>query len=120
MPGHDIGMFAFMTRAMQGIALDSLTPGTALLVTTLNSHYRFVVLLQSQYLLVQGGAKFPEWTVVRFDGATAGGSAIRVGWILVGFQMEMVLGAERVRSSRVRSISIEGAPVLPAASDGPH
>jgi cyclohexyl-isocyanide hydratase len=101
---------ALRADAAEGIAIDSLEPGTTLLVRTRNSEYRFVILLHPHLVLVQGGAMFPEAAIVRLEGATAGGSALKVGWILVGFQIEMWLGSVRIRSSAVRSVSIETIP----------
>jgi cyclohexyl-isocyanide hydratase len=96
--------------AAKGVAIDALEPGTTLVVNTRNSQYRFVTLFEPCLVLVRGGAMFPEATNVRLEGATAGGSAVKVGWILVGFQMELWLGPVRIRSSRVRSVSIESIP----------
>ena len=89
------------------VAIDSLEPGTTLIVNTRNSQYRCIILSVPQLLLVRGGAMFPEATIVRFEGAIAGGSGLRVGWILVGSRMEMSLGPLRIRSSPVRSVSIQ-------------
>jgi cyclohexyl-isocyanide hydratase len=110
---HDtLAGFALRSDATEGIAIDSLEPGTTLVVNTRNSQYRFVILFEPCLVLVKGGAMFPEATVVRLDGATAGGSALKMGWILVGFQIEMWLGSVRIRSSRVRSVSIESIPAV--------
>ena len=92
------------------MSIDALAPGTTLVVSTRNSDYRFVILFDPCLVLVKGGAMFPETTVVRLEGATAGGSALKMGWILVGCQIEMWLGPVRIRSSRVRSVSIENVP----------
>ena len=97
-------------EAADGIAVDSLEPGTTLVVNTNNSQYRFVALLDAGLVLAKGGALFPEATIVRLARATAGGSGLKAGWILVGFHMEMWVGPTRIRSSRVRSVSIEGVP----------
>ena len=105
--------------AAEGVAIASLEPGTTLIVHTRNSHYRFIILVNPPLVLVKGGAMFPETTIVRFEGATAGGSALRRGWILVGFQMEMWLGSVQIRSSRVRSVSIASIPAV-SASDVPR
>ena len=109
--------FAFRSRAAEGVAINSLQPGTTLVVNTRNSQYRFVILFDPCLVLVKGGAMFPEATVVRLEGATAGGSALKIGWILVGFQIDMWLGSLRVRSSRVRSVSIENVPPGRACDD---
>lgn len=107
-----------MKTATEGLAIDSLRPGTTLVVHTRNSQYRFLILWDPYMVLVKGGRRFPEATVVRLDGATAGGTSLKLGWILVGFQMEMRRGFVRVTSSRVRSVSIEAVPV-DLARDGP-
>jgi hypothetical protein len=104
--------------AAEGVAIDSLEPGTTLVVTTQNSYYHLVILLDPSFVLMKGGTMFPEATVVRLDGSTAGGSALKMGWILVGFQIEMWLGSVRIRSSRVRSVSIESVPAV-RGWDGP-
>lgn len=93
-----------------GVAINSLEPGTTLVVHTHNSQYRFVILFDPPIALVQGGAMFPDPTVVRLEGATDGGSALKIGWILVGFRMEMWVGGVYITSSRVRSVSIESVP----------
>lgn len=103
--------FAIRSAASEGVAIDTLDAGTTLVVNTHNSQYRFVILLAPSFVLVKGGTMFPEATVVRLEGATDGGSALKMGWIQVGFQIEMCLGSVRVRSSPVRSISIESVPV---------
>jgi hypothetical protein len=92
------------------IALDSLRPGTTLVVETHNSIYRFVLLADGRHAFVTGGALFPEPTVVRLEGATSGGSAIRTGWIVVGHPFEMRLASMRIVSSRVRSLFVERDP----------
>jgi cyclohexyl-isocyanide hydratase len=106
--------------AAEGVPIDSLEPGATLVVSTRNSHYRFVILDQPHLVLVKGGAMFPEAAVVRLEGATAGGSALKMGWILVGFQIEMWLGSVRIRSSAVRSVSIEHIPAVRACDDRAH
>lgn len=108
--GDALEGFALRSDASKGLAIESLEPGTTLIVNTRNSQYRFVILFDPYLVLVKGGAMFPEPTVVRLEGASAGGSALKMGWILVGFQIEMWLGSMRIRSSRVRSVSIESIP----------
>jgi cyclohexyl-isocyanide hydratase len=113
--GHaTLESFALRSTSAEGVDVTSLEPGTTLNVHTRNSQYRFVVLFDPSVVLVKGGATFPEATVVRLEGATAGGRILKMGWILVGFHMEMWLGARLVTSSRVCSISFEGVPPLRA------
>jgi hypothetical protein len=90
-----------------GVAIDALAPGTTVVVTTRNSQYRLLILVEPSMVMVQGGAMFPEATIVRLDGAAAGGSPLKPGWILVGFQMRLWRGPLEIRSSKVRSVSVE-------------
>jgi hypothetical protein len=90
-----------------GISIDSLEPGTTIRVTTRHSHYRFVVLDPPGEVLVTGGPMFAEGTIVRLEGSTVGDSVLKVGWILVGFKMEMRFRAVRIVSSRVLAVTIQ-------------
>ena len=90
-----------------GVAIDALAPGTTVVVTTRNSQYRLLILVEPSMVMVQGGAMFPEAAIVRLDGAAAAGSPLKPGWILVGFQMQMWRGPLGIRSSRVCSVSVE-------------
>lgn len=94
-----------------GVCIESLEPGTALNVHTVNSLYRIVVLDGPHHVVhICGGTAFPEDTVVRIEGATGYGSALKRGWIVVGFRMEMLLGPLRIKSSPVLSVLNTGAP----------
>lgn len=103
--------FAVTPVAVKGVAIHSLEPGTTLVVNTCNSQYRLVTLLDQSSVLLIGGSAFPVATVVQVAGATTGGSAVRVGWIQVGCNMEIWHGNRRVTSSPVRSIVVEAVPV---------
>lgn len=100
--------FALEPGCVEGVALQSLEAGTVLNVITRHSNYRVVVLDPvRQRVLVTGGRLFPESTEVRFEGATVGGSVLKIGWIGTGLRLEMSMGLERITTSRVRSVSIE-------------
>jgi hypothetical protein len=115
--GHEtLEGFALRATSAEGVDITSLAPGTTLIVHTRNSHYRLVRLLDPPLVLVQGGSGFAEATVVRLQGATAGGRTLKTGWILVGFHMEMWHDSTLVTSSRVCSISVqEVRPLRPRA-----
>lgn len=102
--------------ATEGIVLRSLEPGTTIVVNTRRAQYRLVILMEPDLVMIAGGNTFREPRVVRFDGATDGGSALVVGRILVGFHMEMSMGPLRITSSRVRSVSIDSPPRLAGLS----
>jgi hypothetical protein len=94
-----------------GVHLSVLPPFTTLLVWTMNSLYR-VVVIQWPEVYVQGGAFFPEPTLVRVDGASFGGSCLRVGWIVAGLLVEIRSGGRRIITSRVLAITIQHASGL--------
>jgi hypothetical protein len=107
--GHTLDSFAADSSNREGVAIEAFDAETTLVVKTRHSYYRMVVVNGSQHLVKIQGGVFPEPTTVRLCGATAGGSAIKVGWILVGLRMEFRLGTRRITSSSVHSISIEPA-----------
>ena len=108
--------FAVESSTAESVVIGSLEPGTTIVVNTRRSQYRLVILMERDLVMVTGGNTFREPRVVRFDGATDGGSALVVGRILVGFHMEMSMGPLRITSSRVRSVSIDSPPRLAGLS----
>jgi hypothetical protein len=98
---------------VQSVRLRQLRPLTTLLVWTRNSLYRLVV-TDGCNIYVQGGTFFPEPTSAHLDGASVGGSLLRVGWIGVGLPMEIRAGARRIVTSPIRAIATEqpGVPVV--------
>ncbi len=90
-----------------GIDLRSLPAGTAVVVDTRHSRYRFVMLDDGgRNALVDGGSCFPRATPARVEGSTLGGSLLKVGWIVLGLFVELSFGGKRIITSRVRSISM--------------
>ena len=95
-------------EASTGVALDSLEYGTRLLVRTRYSEYRLTVLdAESGDVLIEGGSLLQGETPARLNGATAGGCAMKLGWIGVGLRMELSVGGVRVTTSPVQSIELE-------------
>lgn len=91
-----------------GIDIRGLAAGTTITVTTKHSRYRLAVLDGRQHLVCAEGGVFLEPTVVRVSGATFGGSALKVGWIVEGLRVEFGLSPRPIVSSPVQSIVIEG------------
>ena len=90
-----------------GIDLRSLPAGTAVVVDTRHSRYRFVMLDESgRNALVEGGPYFPRPTTARVEGSTLGGSLLKIGWIGLGWFVELSCGGTRIITSQVRSISV--------------
>ena len=98
--------FAAAASAADGITLRDLEPLTELLVRTCNSLYR-IVISHNTDVFVQGGQFFPEMTVARLEGATFGGSFLKMGWIGVGLHMEIWARGQRIVTSPVRAIDFE-------------
>ena len=91
-----------------GVHLRDLPPFTTLLVWTMNSLYR-VVVTQWPEVYVQGGAFFPDPTLAYVDGASFGGSCLRVGWISAGLFVEICAGGRHLITSPVLAITTERA-----------
>lgn len=91
---------------IEGVHLCHLPPFTTLLVKTMNSLYRIVITHWPE-VCVQGGTFFPDLTSACLDGASIGGSCLRVGWIGVGLLVEIRSGSLRIITSPVRAITIE-------------
>jgi hypothetical protein len=96
------------SEASTGVAIDSLECGTRLLVRTRYSQYRLIVLnVESGDVLIEGGNLLHGETPARLNGATAGGCAMKLGWIGVGLRIELSVAGVRVTTSPVQSIEIE-------------
>ena len=103
--------FAFELRSSEGVALQSLAAGTRLTVNTRNTRYQITVLDPvMRQVTVSGGPKFPQGAEGRLEGATTGGSVLRLGWIGVGLRMELSTGDRRITTSAVRSVTVERVP----------
>jgi hypothetical protein len=81
-----------------------------LVVRTLNTVYRVVVLGPGPSVLVQGGSYFREPTEVRFDGSRLG-RTLKTEWIGLGFSMQLSGPSGHVLTSTVRSVEIEDTSV---------
>ena len=89
-----------------GVHLRDLPPFTTLFVWTMNSLYR-VVVTQWPEVYVQGGAFFPDPTLAYVDGASIGGSCLKVGWISAGLLVEIRTGGRHIITSPVLAIATE-------------
>jgi hypothetical protein len=63
-------------------------------------------------VIVKGGQRFHEATRVRLEGATAGGSLLKIGWIGLGLRVEVSVDGRRIVTSPVQWITMEGVPPL--------
>ena len=101
-----LARFGDLVDGTLGVQLRHLPPSTILLVWTMNSLYR-VVVADWPEVYIQGGAFFPEPTLAQLDGASIGGSCLRVGWIGAGLLVEIRSGGRRIITSPVRAITTE-------------
>jgi hypothetical protein len=100
--------FASRAGLSRGVSLPSLAAGTTVHVDTQNSHYRIVVQDgQRGRVVIHGGRVFPEDTEANVEGATRGGSALKVGWIGEGLRLELSTEHGRVVTSPVESVTVE-------------
>ena len=103
--------FVYESGCSGGIDFHSLDIGTVVNVHTTYSSYRLVVLDdEGKRARVTGGRYFPEPTDVRVEGATAGGTAIKPGWIGVGLRLELSSHSNRITTSIVESVTIDPPP----------
>jgi hypothetical protein len=110
-PPQPLEQFVLEPGCSDGIDFQTLDAGATVHVHTRYSSYRLVVTdPENGGALITGGRLFPESTPIRIEGATAGGTAIKSGWIGVGLRLEMFNLMNRITTSIVRSVSIEPAP----------
>lgn len=96
-----------MPRRTPGAAirLASCRHVETIVVNTLRSAYEIVVLDGATGdILVRGGSDFPEFRRAVFVGSTAGGHALRVNTIDIGWRMEFHVGPLTVLTSPVASV----------------
>ena len=92
---------------VRGMDLCSFPAGTVVVVDTRHSRYRFVMLDDGgRNALVEGGPYFPEETTAQVEGSTLGGSLLKIGWIGLGWSVELSLGGRRIITSQVCAISV--------------
>jgi hypothetical protein len=101
-PGAVLQTFA--DRGNDGVSVEALEPGTTLEVTTKNTRYRLTIIDADGSALITGGSLFPNPTEVRVEGATAGGAALKIGWIGVGLRLELSIGGRVIVTSPVQSV----------------
>ena len=92
--------------SIEGVHLSQLVPSTTLLVQTMNSLYR-VVIVDATEVNVQGGAFFRDPEPASLDGYSTDRPSLKSGWIAVGGVMEFRSRGRRIVTSPVQGIVIE-------------
>ena len=106
--------FTCEVTSADGVGLGELDALTTLVVTTINSLYRVVVLDPPRpRILIQGGTFFPQPTEARLAGASFGGSMLKLSWLGCGLRMEVCSDGQRIVTSPVKSIAVERDSDLP-------
>src|SRR5262245_3014987 len=98
--------FVKIADEADGVNIRALEPLTSLLVRTKNSTYHINV-QSGTAAIVQGGPFFPTPTSAVVSGATMGGSLIKLGWVGVGFCLELIADGQRIVTTRVRTIGVQ-------------
>jgi hypothetical protein len=89
------------------VALPLLLPGTLLTLHTRNTCYRLVVVDGSERRVqITGGKLFAESTDAEVIGAVDE-EEVKVGWIVEGFQLELLTGRGPVLTSTVESVDVD-------------
>jgi hypothetical protein len=91
----------------RSVALPLLLPGTLVTLHTRNTCYRLVVIDGSERRVqISGGKLFPENTDVELIGAIDD-EGVKVGWIVQGFQLELLSERGPILTSSVESVDVE-------------
>ena len=91
----------------RSVALPLLLPGTLLTLNSGDTSYRMEVINGSQRRVkISGGKLFPESTEAELIGATDD-EGVKVGWIVEGFQLELLTDRGPVLTAIVESIAVE-------------
>ncbi len=96
-----------------GVTLGDQEPLATVEVRTQHSVYRMTVLEPRRgEILIQGGCRWPQPTEGRLLGASFGHGLIKLGSIVCGMRMEILIGGRRIVTSRVLRIEVHNNPVL--------
>jgi hypothetical protein len=100
--------FARERAASEGINIRAVEPLTTVLVQTMNSLYRIILLDAGRSrIMVQGGQFFPDLVEADLAGSTLGGGFLKRHWIGGGLHMEIHWRGKRIVTSPVRRFRIE-------------
>ena len=102
--------FVELENTWAGVELAQMEPLTLLFVATWHSVYRIVVVGGIE-VLVQGGRFFPDLTPADLHGRSAGGHALKPGWIGVGHRMAFRTTGHVIVTSPVVAITAERGSV---------
>ena len=89
------------------VALPLLLPGTVLALNTRNTCYRLMVVNGTERrVIITGGKLFEQSTEAELLGAVDDES-VKLGWIVEGFQLELLTARGPVLTSTVESVDVD-------------
>jgi hypothetical protein len=95
------------SRSPEGVELTALQPFDTIVLQTANSSYRLFLLDPGTGHAVLQGGQVAEPMEVSVIGSSSLGSGIRTGWIGVGLRVEALANDTYIRTSAVKSLSVE-------------
>jgi hypothetical protein len=105
-----------INQSLEGVTLQSLTPGSTIYARTRHNDYRIFLLdPESGRALVEGGRFFVEPTEATVVGSTFGGCMLKMGWIGIGLRLEILLNGQPIITSPVQALQVERETIVPPA-----
>ncbi|MCI0525759.1 MAG: hypothetical protein L0Y75_10895 [Acidobacteria bacterium] len=100
--------FITLTTNASGLDLQRLAVNDSIHLRTHNSEYRIVILDPASYrVMAQGGSFFAEPTEAIIRGASCGGAMLKIGWIMIDLQLELVYYPSRQQPQSVITSPVE-------------
>ena len=96
-----------MSRSHEGVEVTTLQPFDTIVLRTANSSYRLFLLDPGTGHGILQGGQVAEPMEVSVIGSSCLGSGIRTGWIGVGLRVEALANHSYIRTSEVKSLSVE-------------
>ncbi len=96
-----------MSGSHEGVEVTTLQPFDTIVLRTANSSYRLFLLDPGTGHAILQGGQVAEPMEVSVIGSSRLGSSIRSGWIGVGLRVEALANDSYIRTSEVKSVSVE-------------
>ena len=96
-----------MRQSHEGVEVTTLQPFDTIVLRTANSSYRLFLLDPGTGHAILQGGQVAEPMEVSVIGSSRLGSSIRTGWIGVGLRVEALANDSYIRTSEVKSVSVE-------------
>src|SRR5262245_52510400 len=104
----ELGYLDAVPTVSHPVAVPLLLPGTLVTVRTRNSLYRLHVIEgRTRQVTVSGGWVFPVGTEAEVLGALGADGSVRLGWIVVGLQLQLLTKGGPVLTSVVESVEVD-------------